>query len=962
MLDCRNDHPRFDRCELQLIDEDDASSDENTQTLGDHDLNTAPLFTRDGYLRARQAGRATQYGVFGKIKDIKLDLIYKGESEKVDEPRLYLNTNAPFSAIVCGVQGSGKSHTVSVMLENMLISNFSAIGSLSKPLAGLVLHYGEGGSNALPSEAAWLSSSISSNIAGAAVRVYVSRASLQTMRGVYSRFGDRVVVEPLSFHSSELDAASFLSMMAVGSSDSAPLYMQILLTILRELGESFTFDKFTERLEESKRNFNPAQLAGLEQRMSLLKSFLEPVSLRYGLPRSTKPKRFCAGQLTIVDLSDPFLDVASACGLFEIIVRLFVRDDLHTGKVILVDEAHKYLSSQKSASGLTKALLSLIRQQRHLAMRVIISTQEPTVVPPVLLDLCSVAIIHRFSSPTWWSHLINHVPTDFSQNDAFDEVVRLQTGHAIVLAPSGIGLFATSEGALKPEEKADSSRKILARFGRRYLIVKTRKRVTEDGVTNNASTSSDSSTDSECEWQLLDDDERRSNESKTDLDDHDLNTAPLFTRDGYLHAQKAERVTQYGVLGKVMDIRDRGRSEGVGEPRLYLNTNAPFSAIVCGVQGSGKSHTVSVMLENMLISNFSAIGSLSKPLAGLVLHYGEGGPNALPSEAAWLSSPISSNIIGAPVRVYVSHASLRTMRRVYKRFGGRVVVEPLSFHSTELDASSFLSMMGIGSSDFTPLYMHILLTILRELGENFTFAKFTEKLEETKKKLKPPQLTGLEQRMSLLKSFLDPSSTSTKPKRFSAGQLTIIDLSDPFLDAASACGLFEIILRSFVREDLQTGKVIVVDEAHKYLSSEKSASGLTKALLSLIRQERHLAMRVIISTQEPTVVPPVLLDLCSVAIIHRFSSPTWWTHLINHVPTDFSQNDAFDEVVRLQTGHAIVLAPSGIGFFATSEGAIKPAEKAGSSHKVLARFGRRYLIVKTRKRVTKDGGASILVV
>lgn len=112
-------------------------------------------------------------------------------------------------------------------------------------------------------------------------------------------------------------------------------------TILRELGESFTFDKFTERLEESKRNFNPAQLAGLEQRMSLLKSFLEPVSLRYGLPRSTKPKRFCAGQLTIVDLSDPFLDVASACGLFEIIVRLFVRDDLHTGKVILVDEAHK---------------------------------------------------------------------------------------------------------------------------------------------------------------------------------------------------------------------------------------------------------------------------------------------------------------------------------------------------------------------------------------------------------------------------------------------------------------------------------------------------------------------------------------------------------------------------------------------------------------------------------------------
>ena len=52
-------------------------------------------------------------------------------------------------------------------------------------------------------------------------------------------------------------------------------------------------------------------------------------------------------------------------------------------------------------------------------------------------------------------------------------------------------------------------------------------------------------------------------------------------------------------------------------------------------------------------------------------------------------------------------------------------------------------------------------------------------------------------------------------KRFAAGQLTIIDLSDPFLDAASACGLFEIIIRLFIRADVDTGKVLVVDEAHK---------------------------------------------------------------------------------------------------------------------------------------------------
>jgi hypothetical protein len=132
-------------------------------------------------------------------------------------------------------------------------------------------------------------------------------------------------------------------------------------------------------------------VAGLEQRLSLLKSFMAPITSK---PAQKRKCRFVAGQLTIIDLSDPFVDSASACGLFEIITRLFVRADVGTGKVLVVDEAHKasrlllwtlsrwitcrstqYLSANKGMSGLTKALLILTREQRHLAMRVIISTQ-----------------------------------------------------------------------------------------------------------------------------------------------------------------------------------------------------------------------------------------------------------------------------------------------------------------------------------------------------------------------------------------------------------------------------------------------------------------------------------------------------------------------------------------------------------------------------------------------------------
>jgi hypothetical protein len=107
------------------------------------------------------------------------------------------------------------------------------------------------------------------------------------------------------------------------------------------LGESYTFGEFMARLEDCKMNFNAAQLTGLEQRMALLTSFMDPNAMGHS---QTNP-RFAAGQLTIIDLSDPFIDSVSACGLFEIITRLFVRADVGTGKVLVVDEAHKVCST-----------------------------------------------------------------------------------------------------------------------------------------------------------------------------------------------------------------------------------------------------------------------------------------------------------------------------------------------------------------------------------------------------------------------------------------------------------------------------------------------------------------------------------------------------------------------------------------------------------------------------------------
>ena len=116
---------------------------------------------------------------------------------------------------------------------------------------------------------------------------------------------------------------------------------------MRDLGEDFTFTRFKEQLEARKKSFNYSQKSGLEQRMALLESLLHyPATGKFGYyNKVTSALRFASGQLTIVDLSDRQIDNYNASALFDIVVRNFERADVETGKVLLVDEAHKVTST-----------------------------------------------------------------------------------------------------------------------------------------------------------------------------------------------------------------------------------------------------------------------------------------------------------------------------------------------------------------------------------------------------------------------------------------------------------------------------------------------------------------------------------------------------------------------------------------------------------------------------------------
>ena len=88
----------------------------------------------------------------------------------------------------------------------------------------------------------------------------------------------------------------------------------------------------------------------------------------------------------------------------------------------------------------------------------------------------------------------------------------------------------------------------------------------------------------------------------------EVRTAPLFSANVLRATSKAkiapgdpDVLPQYGLLAGFETIYRRDPTEADEENslrdmgvdnRLFLNTNSPWSAFVCGSQGSGKSHTL----------------------------------------------------------------------------------------------------------------------------------------------------------------------------------------------------------------------------------------------------------------------------------------------------------------------------------------------------------------------------------
>ena len=324
---------------------------------------------------------------------------------------------------------------------------------------------------------------------------------------------------------------------------------------------------------------------------------------------------------------------------------------------------------------------------------------------------------------------------------------------------------------------------------------------------------------------------------------------------------------QYGLLGRVS-----GRT-------IALDLNQTHTISLFGVQGGGKSYTLGSVIE-MACMPVEGVNRLPHPLAGVIFHYSAtldyqpeftsmAAPNAVAADVNRLRADY-----GAVPQALEDLVILTPAAKVESRRAEHPGIEvlPIAFAASELKASHWKFLMGaVGSQS---MYIRQLALIMKKLRGDLTLDALRQGVQDSGLSDYLKDLALL--RLRFAADYVVDAHRLTDILR--PGRLVIVDLRDEFIEKDEALGLFVVLLQLFAETTYQGrrfNKLVVFDEAHKYIDSPDLVAGLVE----VVREMRHKGTTVMVASQDPPSVPTSLIELSTHIMLHKFNSPSWLKHM-----------------------------------------------------------------------------------
>lgn len=378
-----------------------------------------------------------QYGILGEVSGRKIAL----------------DLNHTHTISLFGVQGGGKSYTLGSVIE-MASMPVKHINVLPSPLATVIFHYSPTQDYAPEFTSMIHPNSVDEEISILRERYQADPAALKDVLilSPKNKVGDRraqypdIDVRPISFAASELKAAHWKFLM--GAIGSQSMYLRQINLIMRGLRDNLTLDALRAGIDQSGLSDHLKELA--QTRLLFAAEYIEDGQRLQDLIRP--------GRLIIVDLRDEYIEKDEALGLFVVMLQILSEATFQGhafNKLVVFDEAHKYIENDDLVSG----LVEVVREMRHKGTSIMVASQDPPSVPVSLIELSTQIIMHKFNSPAWLKHIQK-------ANAALGELTSEKMSH-----------LGTGEAYVWSSKASDDS------FTRGAVKVRCRPRVTEHGGT-----------------------------------------------------------------------------------------------------------------------------------------------------------------------------------------------------------------------------------------------------------------------------------------------------------------------------------------------------------------------------------------------------------------------------------------------------------------------------------------------
>lgn len=330
-------------------------------------------------------------------------------------------------------------------------------------------------------------------------------------------------------------------------------------------------------------------------------------------------------------------------------------------------------------------------------------------------------------------------------------------------------------------------------------------------------------------------------------------------------------------LGKTFD------GDGNVHEKVHLDLNEPHMVTICGKRGTGKSHTLGVMMEELMTLPAKAKANLSGIIIDAMGIYW----------SLQVENPESDGLDdwdlipeGYPVTVYYPGGLEEKYEQAKEYFH-----EGFELYPSELDVSDWLYLLDI---DETQAQAGLLSRVTEEVeddyGQFYDIADLIDRVEKSgaSSNVKEALLRRLEKAESW---GLFSASGNTIDDIVTGSEFVVLDMSGAGALPWNVRTLLTGILvrkmynkRSFERsreeidrlrgQEVETDFPLVwlfLDEAHLFAPSGRTEPS-TDPLIEWVRQGRRPGLSLVMATQQPGALDNRILSQCDTLIVHRLTA------------------------------------------------------------------------------------------